>query len=79
MCGECSINFINCLMRLKCLVMFNQVVIDEFEQRIEEMHSKGVADDEAAQKASKVSVTARSVKGSKSAKTPGNFIILKFC
>lgn len=48
-----------------------QVVIDEFEQRIEETHSKGVADDEVAQKASKASVTARAARGAKSAKMPG--------
>ena len=54
------------------LIISNQVVIDEFEQRIEETHSKGVADDEVAQKASKVSVTARAARGAKSAKTPGN-------
>jgi len=49
-----------------------QVVIDEFEQRIEDTHSKGVADDEVAQKASKAAVTARTARGAKSAKTPGN-------
>ena len=49
-----------------------QVIIDEFEQRIEESHSKGVADDEVAQKASKVSVAARTARGAKGAKTPGN-------
>lgn len=48
-----------------------QVIVDEFEQRIEEAHSKGVADDEVAQKASKVSVTARAARGAKSTKTPG--------
>ena len=60
----------------ECHLMFPniwcQVVIDEFEQRIEETHDKGVADDEVAQKASKASTTARAARGSKTAKTPGN-------
>lgn len=60
------------------LIISYQVVIDEFEQRIEETHSKGVADDEVAQKASKVSVTARAARGAKSAKTPGNYYSVQY-
>jgi condensin complex subunit 1 len=51
-----------------------KVIIDEFEQRVEETYKKGVADDEVAQKASKVSVTA-AAKATRSrnvaTKTPG--------
>jgi len=48
-----------------------KAVIDEFEQRVEETHTKGVADDAVAQKASKASHAAKTVKGSKTGKTPG--------
>jgi len=54
------------------MTIWCEVVIDEFEQRIEETHDKGIADDDAAAEASKVALVARAARRAKSAKTPGN-------
>jgi hypothetical protein len=55
----------------RILAVFFQAVIDEFEQRLEETHTKGVADDAVVQKASKASQAAKTAKGAKATKTPG--------
>ena len=53
-----------------------QVIIDEFAQRVEETHTRGVGDDAVAQKASKVLHAAKAVKNSKAGKTPGAYFCL---
>ena len=50
-----------------------QVAVEEFEQVLEQVHSKGVEDEETAQKANKVSSAARALKSK--TRTPGNKIL----
>lgn len=61
-------------------LFLKQLLVDEFEEKLEQCHSKGVEDEEASNKATNAQVAARALKsrnGRKTpAKTPGNYISL---
>jgi condensin complex subunit 1 len=56
--------------------VFLQALVEEFEERIETCHSKGVQDAEADNKASNAKTAAKALKGRNKtpSKTPGNRI-----
>ena len=51
-----------------------QAAVEEFEQVLEQVHSKGVEDEEVAQKANKVSSAARALRAKN--RTPGQWVMM---
>ena len=62
---------VNVPLKSNILSVDHQAAVDEFEERLEKVHNKGVEDEEAVQNAFKATAAGRVLKGRN--KTPGIF------